>query len=111
MEPPCLSAGKIRALQTASTPNGIFKILAIDHRDSLRVLLSPDHPGNVLASTLTDLKLTIIKHTAPYATAATLHPLTSAGQAVVPCAHPRQVRFPVALEEQGYLRAPPALPT
>ncbi len=111
MESPCLSAGKIRALQTASTPNGIFKILAIDHRDSLRVLLSPDHPGNVLASTLTDLKLTIIKHTAPYATAVMLDPVYSAGQAVVACALPGQVGFLVALEEQGYLGDPHARQT
>ena len=64
-----LSPGKIRALQTTSTKDGIFNILAIDHRDSLRVLVDPDQPESVPASMLTELKLDIIEHIAPHATA------------------------------------------
>ena len=41
-----LSVGKIRGLQTTATKAGIFTILAIDHRDSLRVIINPDDPAD-----------------------------------------------------------------
>ncbi|MBF0277250.1 MAG: tagatose 1,6-diphosphate aldolase [SAR324 cluster bacterium] len=101
-----LSAGKIRALQTTSTPHGIFNILAIDHRDSLRVVLNPDRPELIPASTLTALKLSIIKRIAPLASAVMLEPEYSAAQAIVAEALPGRVGFLSALEEQGYLGDP-----
>ena len=52
-----LSPGKARGLSTASTDGGIFTVLAIDHRDSLRVVLDPADPGSVEPTTITDLKL------------------------------------------------------
>ena len=36
-----LTPGKARGLATASTDGGVFTVLAIDHRDSLRVVLDP----------------------------------------------------------------------
>ena len=36
-----LTPGKIRGLSTLSSPQGTFKILALDHRDSMRVLINP----------------------------------------------------------------------
>ncbi len=106
-----LSPGKARSLQTASTPDGIFKILAIDHRDSLRVIINPDNPASVPSSTLTELKLTIIEHIAPYATAIMLDPLYSAAQAIVSGALPGNVGFLSALEAQGYSGTPHARQT
>ena len=106
-----LSPGKIRALQTTSTKDGIFNILAIDHRDSLRVLVDPDQPESVPASMLTELKLDIIEHIAPQATAVMLEPEYSAGQAIVSGALPGHVGFLSALEDQGYLGNPYARQT
>jgi tagatose-1,6-bisphosphate aldolase len=101
-----LPPGKIRALQTTATPDGIFAILAIDHRDSLRVLLNPKNPGAIPAATLTNLKLDIIKHIAPLASAVMVDPVYSAAQAIVTAALPGSVGFLCAVEAQGYLHNP-----
>jgi len=101
-----LSPGKIRALQTTATSDGIFTILAIDHRDSLRALLNPDRPEAVPAATLTDLKLAVIRHIAPQASAVMVDPVYSAAQAIVAGALPGYVGFLCALEDQGYLGNP-----
>ena len=101
-----LSPGKIRALQTTATPDGIFAILAIDHRDSLRILLDPQNPDAVAATTLTDLKLAVIKHIAPQASAVMVDPVYSAAQSIVSAALPGHVGFLCAAEAQGYLSNP-----
>ncbi len=106
-----LSLGKMRGLQTTSTKNGIFNILAIDHRDSLRVVIDPDHPEAVPAAILTELKLAIIEQIAPHATAVMLEPEYSAAQAIAAGALPGHVGFLSALEEQGYLGDPYARQT
>jgi tagatose 1,6-diphosphate aldolase len=98
-----LSPGIVRALQTASSAGGTFHILAIDHRDSVRVLINPSDPDGVPAAKITDLKLAIVRHVAPAATAVMLDPVYSAAQAIVASALPGNVGFLAALEEQGYL--------
>jgi tagatose 1,6-diphosphate aldolase len=103
-----LSPGKIRALQTTATPDGIFAILAIDHRDSLRVLLNRHQPDAISAATLTALKLDIIRHIAPLASAVMVDPEYSAAQAIVAAALPGRVGFLCAAEAQGYLGDPRA---
>ena len=108
MSPMTLSPGKIRSLQSLSTPNGIFEILAIDHRDSLRVLLCPGNPDSVPADEITDFKHAVIKSIAPHASGVMLDPEYSAGQAIVANSLPGQVGFLSALEEQGYLDDPHA---
>lgn len=97
-----LPPGKTRALQTTSTPQGIFNILAIDHRDSLRVLLNPDDPNGIPVTEVTELKLTVIEALASLATAVMLEPEYSAAQAIVSGALPGQVGFLAAVEAQGY---------
>ena len=37
-----LQAGKVRALRATATDDGIFTILAADHRDSMKVMINPD---------------------------------------------------------------------
>ena len=49
-----LSLGKVRALQTASTDQGVFTILAVDHRDAMRAMINREHPETVPAEQLTD---------------------------------------------------------
>ena len=98
--------GKARCLQASSTPAGIFTILAIDHRDSLRVMVDPDAPGSVPAGQLTELKLAVVRNLAPQASAVLLDPLYSAGQAIAQGALPGSVGLLCALEERGYLGDP-----
>jgi tagatose 1,6-diphosphate aldolase len=98
-----LSPGKVRALQACATPEGIFTILAADHRDALRAILAPEAPDSVTGETLTDMKLAIAKYAAPAASALVLDPIYSAGQAIVREHLPGQIGLLCAIEEQGYL--------
>ena len=101
-----LSPGKIRALQTTATSDGIFTILAMDHRDSLRVVLNPEQPDSVPAAELVALKLDVIREISPLASAVMVDPVYSAAQAVVSGALPGSVGFLCAVEAQGYLGNP-----
>jgi tagatose 1,6-diphosphate aldolase len=84
----------------------LFNILAIDHRDSIRVVIDPDAPEIVPGQLITDIKLSIVRKIAPYATAVMLDPVYSAAQAIATGSLPGNVGFLSALEEQGYLGNP-----
>jgi tagatose-1,6-bisphosphate aldolase len=106
-----LSPGKIRGLTAASTDGGIFTILALDHRDSMRVVLRPDDPAAVAAAQITDVKLWLLRELGNEATAVMLDPEYSAAQAIVARALPGSVGFLAAVEAQGYLGDPNARQT
>jgi tagatose-1,6-bisphosphate aldolase len=101
-----LSLGKVRALQTASSERGVFTILAVDHRDAMRVMLNHRQPETVPASQLTEIKLSIVKVVGAFATAILLDPVYSMGQAIAQHALPPKTAFLSAVEEQGYLGDP-----
>ena len=56
-----LTPGKMRGLATTSTAGGIFTILAIDHRDSMRVVLDSDAPEAIPAAALTEVKMWLLR--------------------------------------------------
>ena len=101
-----MTPGKARRIQTVADSRGVFKILAADHRDSMRALIDPDHPEDVPASTLTDIKLAVIRGVGAMASGVLLDPVYSAQQAIVSGALSGQVGFLSAIEEQGYLGDP-----
>ncbi len=103
-----LSPGKIRGLSQVSTPHGIFSILAIDHRDSLRAVLDPSAPDSISAETMTATKLEMLDGLRAGASGVLLDPEYSALQAVAGRAIPGDLGFIVALEAQGYLGDPHA---
>lgn len=106
-----LSAGKVRGLAATSTREGVFTILAIDHRDSLRVVLDPADPDRVTASALTEIKLDLLAGLSDQASAVMLEPEYSAAQAIVTRTLPGHVGFLAAIESQGYLGDPTARQT
>lgn len=106
-----LTPGKARKLATASTPEGVFCILAVDHRDSLRVVLDPARPERVSAADITAVKLELLRGLASDASAVMLEPEYSAAQAIVAQALPGHVAFLAAVEAQGYLGDPAATAT
>jgi tagatose-1,6-bisphosphate aldolase len=106
VERPVLSPGKARGLAAASTEQGVFTILAVDHRDSLRTVLAPDAPSTVPAEEMTAVKLDLLRMLGGGASAALLDPEYSAAQAIVTGALPGNVAFLVAIEAQGYLGDP-----
>jgi len=70
-----LSIGTLRGLQQLADPGGIFSMCAMDHRGSLREMLSPGAPDRVGGGDLTAVKLDLVEALAPEATAVLLDPL------------------------------------
>ena len=92
--------------------DGWFRVLALDHRDSLRAFLSPEHPDAVDAAALTRIKLDLARALLPLdATGVMLEPELSIPQLLDAGAVPAGVGFLAALESQGYLADPGAAPT
>lgn len=94
-----ISVGRARGLHASATARGIFTILAVDHRDSLRVIMNPEAPKE---APLGEAKLAILRHLAPGASAVLLDPVHSAAQAIAEGALPGHVGLLVALEEEAY---------
>lgn len=103
-----LTPGKVRGLTATSTPEGVFTILAVDHRDSMRVVLDPDDPAGVPAARLTEVKLGLLRALAAEASAVLLDPEYSIAPAIAARAVPGSVGFLAAVEAQGYLGDPAA---
>jgi tagatose 1,6-diphosphate aldolase len=93
----------MRGIQSCATPQGMFAIVAADHRDSMRALIDPESPQTVAAQQLIDIKLAIVEYAAPAASAVVLDPVYSAGQAIVGEHLPGHIGLLCAIEEQGYL--------
>lgn len=91
--------------------DGCFRILAIDHRDSLRAFLAPEAPGSVPAEALTRIKIDLARAILPHATGVMLEPELSIPQLLDAGVIPDGVGFLAALEAQGYLADPGAGPT
>ena len=106
--PVALTPGKIRGLAATSTPEGIFTILAIDHREAMRAVLDPDHPMAVPAAELTRQKLWLLAELGGEVSAVMLDPEYSAAQAITSRLLPGTVGFLSAVEAQGYVPDPAA---
>jgi tagatose-1,6-bisphosphate aldolase len=91
--------------------SGTFRILAVDHRDSLRSFLAPDAPGGVAPATLTSIKVDLVRALAPHATGVMLEPEYSIPQVIDAGVLPEGTGFLAALESQGYLADPGGAPT
>lgn len=86
--------------------DGTFRVLAVDHRDSLRAFLDPADPDGVDASRLVAIKRDLVAAVSPVATGVMLEPEFSIPQALDVLAP--GVGFIAALESQGYLADPGA---
>jgi tagatose 1,6-diphosphate aldolase len=77
-----LTVGKYRALQRASTPDGTFNILALDHLDSLRRVMNPTAPMNVTLNDLAAFKAEVMRCLAGETSGVLLDPVLGAAQAI-----------------------------
>ena len=106
-----LSPGKARRIQTLADERGKFKILAVDHRDSMKAMIDADDPEGVSASTLTDIKLAVLRGVGNLASGVLLDPVYGAAQSIAAGVLPGSIGFLSAIEEQGYLGDPHARQT
>ena len=100
------TSGKQRGLDTLATAEGVFAILAIDHRDSLRAVL----PGEVTDLELIGFKLDLLRGVGGTPSGVMLEPEFSLPHAIDEGALPGGVGFMAALEAQGYLDDPWSAP-
>jgi len=100
--------GKLRGLQQCATPQGVFSILAIDHRGNLRRALNPSDPGAVPDEELVAFKREVITALAPVASAVLLDAEYGLAPAVTSGALPGAAGLIVALERSGYSGDPAA---
>lgn len=98
-----LSIGKARHLQQLANRQGIFVICAMDHRGSLKDMLSREAPAGY--PEMVDFKMDLCRALAPYASAVLLDPEYGAAQAVASGLLPRETGLLVSLEKSGYARA------
>lgn len=77
-----LSIGKYRALQRASTPDGLFNIVAIDHQDALRRALNPESPESVNDFDVLFFKRQVINAMSDELSGVLLDPIYGAFQAI-----------------------------
>lgn len=101
-----LSIGTLRRLQQLAHPGGIFSMCAMDHRGSLREMLSPGAPDRVGGGDLTAVKLDLVEALAPEATAVLLDPLYGAAQAIAAGLLPGRTALIVSIEASGYEQTP-----
>ena len=102
---------KAAGLAGISAPDGTIRVLALDHRDSLRQFMRPDDPDSLTATEITALKIELARVLAPLATGVMLEPEYSIPALPDSGVLPAHVGFTAALEDQGYLADPSARPT
>lgn len=97
-----LTIGKRRGLTSTSNDQGIFTILAFDHRQSFVKMVAPQGPPAEVYGTAAAAKLDVVRVLSPAASAVLLDPLYSASQAVARDALPARTGLLVAVEKSGY---------
>lgn len=102
---PQISIGKYRAIQRASTADGHFNVLAIDHHDALRRVLNATAPELVTDADMLAFKSQVVRALAPSVSAFLLDPIYSAGQAIA-SGDLAQCGLLVELERAGYALQP-----
>ncbi len=102
------SIGKLRRLQQCATVDGVFNILALDHRGNLRRSLNPAAPEQVTYEEMVGFKQQVASALAPASSAVLLDPEYGAAQAVTARAVPGGVGLVVAVEKTGYTGDPAA---
>lgn len=97
-----LSIGKRRALQSVSTPEQVFSILAIDHIAALAGVAQPDSPESVTDQDLAEMKVRLVELLAADTSAVLLDPVLALDPIVRRSALPGNVGMLLALEDGDY---------
>lgn len=97
-----LTLGKLRGIQQIANENGIFTILAMDHRGSLQRQLATHHGGQATYQDMAEFKTMMSRLLSPYASATLLDPEFGAAQTIAAGALSGHRGLLVSLEATGY---------
>ena len=103
-----LSVGKRRGLAECATDQGVFSILALDHRNNLRNAMNPEHPERVSDQAISGFKSVVVGALGRSGSAVLVDPEFGAAQVVQSGAMPGHVGLVVAVEATGYTGDPGA---
>ena len=106
LDPRRWSVGAYRRLARVTNADGNFNVLAVDHRDALRVEFNAEDPSSVPAETLTQFKADMIAGCGEAPSATMLEPEYSLPQLLESGSVPASLGVFGALEAQGYLTNP-----
>jgi len=101
-----LSVGKIRGLQQITTDAGTFIIAAIDHRGSIRTMISPHEPETVTYDQIVERKQELCSTLSPFVSAMLLDPEFSAGHCIASGKISGHTGLLVSIEATGYEISP-----
>lgn len=106
-----LSIGKQRALQSVSTADQVFAILAIDHISALAGVVRPTDPSSVTTDELVEIKAKLVELLAADASGVLLDPVLALEPIIRSGVLPGSVGMLVAVEDGDYasLQGPPRL--
>jgi tagatose 1,6-diphosphate aldolase len=102
------SIGRRRGIARCSNGQGVFVILALDHRNNLRQALNPENPEAVGDRELVEFKQQVISALASASSSVLLDPEFGASQVIAQNILPGSTGLLVALEETGYTGDPTA---
>ncbi len=96
-----LSVGKLRGLQQCTTPDSLFVITALDHRQELRTALNPANPDSISAAEMSLFKTEATRALSAVSSAILLDPEFGAAQAIAGNAIGGSCGLIVSLEAMG----------
>lgn len=97
-----LTIGKRQGLQRLSTEEGLFNIIAIDHRDVYVEMLQLRKEKKVELDDVVDSKLNIIRSVIPLASGILMDPIYCAHQSIIRNIIPKDFGFMVSIEGNDY---------
>lgn len=97
-----VTPGKMHGIDRLATDEGVFCVLAIDHRDSFRAMVGSD----VTDEEIIQFKIDLISGVGPQASGVMLEPEFSLPQVIEAGAIAGSQGFMAALEAQGYMQDP-----
>lgn len=97
-----LSVGKRRALQSVSTADQVFAILAIDHISALATVARPADPSSVTGEELASMKVKLIEYLVAGSSGVLLDPILALEPVIRSDVLPGDVGMLVALEDGDY---------
>lgn len=94
--------GTLRGLDACASRTGTFSILALDHRNNLRHVLSPDDPDSITHQQMVEVKRAVVRAIAGTASGVLLDPDIGAGPAISDGSLGPDAGLLVAVEQSGY---------
>lgn len=97
-----ISFGKFHNLNCCSTKNGTLSVLAIDHRNNLRLAMNPENPKIIQDNKIINFKKQVVLHLSRFSSSTLVDPEVGAFQLIESNILSKNSGLIIALEKTGY---------